>query len=214
MKHDQHGSRRDRVFNAETCRALRRVSRSRMAVFAFVVVLGFSAIWAMGSLLPTSALLGWLGVAYLVAVISAGLWALLPPREVRREVMRALVWHLARKFDREHALPAEYRPLSIDDDRDPESFAVPSLAFGRGPRDWALVIGVPAAVAVRLAIMPEVPLGVALGGCIIFGGVLLRVTRGGFFRSTYHPEDPPPDRRTPEAASPNPTTEIETVRDP
>lgn len=184
---------RDRVFNAETCRALRRGSRTPQAVFV-MTVLGAIALWAIGalfSLSPSPPLLNLLGIAYFVAVIGTALWAAMPTREARRVVKHTVVWSIARIFGHEHKLPPEYHPAADSEDHDPEPPAVPALAAGRAPLDWVVLIGFPAAVAFRLILVDGVALGVALGGCIVLGAILVRFTREGLMRPTYPPEDPP-----------------------
>jgi hypothetical protein len=68
---------------------------------------------------------------------------------------------------------------------------VPAPAAGRVPLDWVILIGFPAAVAFRLLVVDGVAVGVALGGCIVLSAFLFYLTREGFVRPTYPPEDPP-----------------------
>jgi hypothetical protein len=68
---------------------------------------------------------------------------------------------------------------------------VPALAAGRAPLDWVIAVGFPAAVALRIIVVDEVALGVALGGCLVLGAVLFHLSRGGLMRRTYPLEDPP-----------------------
>jgi hypothetical protein len=68
---------------------------------------------------------------------------------------------------------------------------VPAPVAGGVPLDWVILIGFSAAVALRLIVVNEVALGVALGGCIVLGAILVRFTRGGLMRSTYPPEARP-----------------------
>lgn len=182
-------SNHDRVFNAETCRALRRVSRSRMAVGVFTLaLLAPAAIVAISALFsPSPLLVQWLGIAYLGVVFGTSLWVTMPTREARREVKHAVVWFVAKIVGRDHKLPSEYQPEADGEDH-AEPPAVPALAAGRAPLDWGILIGFPAAVALRLIVVDGVALGVALGGCIVLGAILVRFTRGGFMRSTYPPE--------------------------
>lgn len=185
---------RDRVFNAETCRAIRRVSRTPQALFVAVVVGVPIVLVAIEPLVsPSPPLPRLLGIAYVVAVFATGFWAIMPTREVRREVKHALVWTLARLFRQDHKLPAEYQPVEDDEDHD-EPPAVPALALRRAPLDWAIVIGLPVMIAARVVTIQKVPLGVGLVGCIVLGAFLFHLSRGGLMRPTYPPEDPPHER--------------------
>jgi hypothetical protein len=187
---------RARVFNAETCRALRRVSRTPQAVFIMTLVLGAIALQAIGVLFsPSRLLLVWLVITYFVAVIVTGLWAAMPSREVRREVKHALVWSIARIFGRDHKLPSEYQPEVDAEDHDPNPPLRPELALGLSPEGCFCVFGGP--LALLYGVLSEFggvnPL-LSIGGCIAFSGVLFVLIKHSPMANTYPPEDPPHDR--------------------
>lgn len=71
---------------------------------------------------------------------------------------------------------------------------VPAPVAGRVPLDWVILIGFPAAVALRLIVVNEVALGVALGGCIVLGAILVRFTHRGFRRGPFLSEGAPHGR--------------------
>jgi hypothetical protein len=71
---------------------------------------------------------------------------------------------------------------------------VPALAAGRVPLDWVVLIGFPAAVALRLIVVNEVALGVALGGCIVLGAILVHFTHRGFRQRPFPLEGAPHGR--------------------
>jgi hypothetical protein len=197
--HDSHPESRrdyDLVFNAETVRALRRVTRTPQALFVVTLVgvpIVLMAIEPLVSLSPP--MLKLLGIVSFVAIFGTGLWAAMPTREVRREVKHAIVWFIARIFGRDHKLPSEYQPEEDDENHDPEPLAVPALVAGRAPLDWAIVIGFPALVAAHVVAIRKVPLGVGLVGCIVLSAFLFHRSRGGLMRPTFSPENPPHGRQ-------------------
>lgn len=178
---------RDRVFNAETVRALRRMSRTPQALFVAMLV-GFPIILvAIEPLISLSSPLPrLLVIAYSVAVVLTGFWAAMPTREVRREVKHALIWTFARIVGRDHKLPAEYQPAEDDHD---EPLAVPALALGRAPIDWFFIFSMPlvgfSIVTDTFEMSVSIPL---LGGCIALGAVMFWITP---LLNTYPPEDSP-----------------------
>lgn len=188
---------RDRVFNAETCRALRRVSRTSEAVFLVTLVLGAVAIWAFEALFsPSRLLLVWLLGAYWVAVIVTGLRAAIPSREVRHELKCEAVWVVAQTVGLEQRLPpeSEYRPSTDTDDHDPEPPARPALALGRSARDWFLSV-TPPLMALYVGMNEQ---GLSAGAILLLG-VLAAVGPAMFWTTresnTYPPEDPPHGRQ-------------------
>jgi hypothetical protein len=183
---------RDRVFNAETCRALRRKARSRESVTALMLALALVPLSVIGWLFPNPVLRMFLGIAYFVTVIIAGVWLAMPPREVRHELKREAVWTVAQTVGLEQKLPpeSEYRPSTDTDDHDPEPPARPALALGRSARDWFVSI-TPPVMALYVAMSEQ---GMSLGFVLLLGVVaaagpaMFWETRAS---NTYPPEGPP-----------------------
>lgn len=191
--HDAHPeSRRDRdlVFNAETCRVLRRKARSWESVTALVLALALIPLSVIGLVFPSPSVRKILGIAYFLAVVAAVLWFVLPPREVLDKLKREAIWIIAQKVGFEDRLPheSEYRPTDTDDD-EPEPFARPALALGRSAMDWFSIL-IPPLAALCFGITQDPPVGVVLL-LAAFGPLLFWETRQS---NTYPPEDPPHER--------------------
>lgn len=150
----------DLVFNAETCRALRRDLWEFTRVVAvcatfYLGMLGISVIRVVA--FPQSAVAeGIVAVISLMAVIAVMKWFnLLPTREELRK------------------LPGLIVALRNPED-DGQDSAVPALAAGRSGADWMIILGLPLVLLLRVIIVHDArPL--LLGGCIALGGVLFLI---------------------------------------
>lgn len=176
---------RDRVFNDETCRALRREGPlfgkclAVFGTFAIVFPLGYALpalAWSplsqgvlrlAGSTLTTVAVVG---VMWLVNAV--------PTREKIRETKHELSHDLLE-------LGEEIRHPKTSDDPPPR----PELAFGLPPEDCFMVFGVPAVgVVLAFTVLEVVTTVLLLGGSIALGGVLFVLAKRSD-TNTYPPEE-------------------------
>lgn len=162
---EQHAEyQRDIVFNAETCRALRREIRDfgRLAAVIVSAFTSLSVILAVdaSSLSPTVELVVMLVESCVAAgvVVTVMKWAdHWPDQEVRHE-LGLFIQNL-----RTEGLDA----LKGGEPCPP----VPELAAGRSGVDWSIIIGLPLAMAFRVIVSYNAnPL--LLGGCLAVGVVL------------------------------------------
>lgn len=192
-----HPSERDRVFNAETCRALRRAGNECWRVGAVigtfgVFLVGTVAVGAMAwSPLAAMAVTGAIALLGGGAMVYVLRWVdLVPARKTVDAAIREVPRVAIHTLDWEHKLPpdSEYRWPPVADDYDPP--AVPALAAGRAPSDWAFIVVLPLLVVYVVTLAErDVPHSVLLGGALALGVVVFWHTRDA--TKTYPPEDPP-----------------------
>lgn len=186
----------DRVFNEETCRAIRKIGyeTARMFVPAFTIVLFFVVAGLQG---VVSVLDPW--SESLVGVVLSALFAVTLIAELRwlgvsvnREAIREMWAETKQDFTR---LACEYAgdPKTIEaqvlEDTN-EPIAYPELAFGFAPIECA-VVGAPLGLlVVGIGAVEDTIL--FIGICLAFAGILFVTIKHSPVKvSTYPPEDPP-----------------------
>jgi hypothetical protein len=195
-------SEQDRVFNAETCRALRKegYEAARVLVPTFTVVLFFFVAALQG---VVSVLSPWrellvgvaLSVVFTVTLIAELRWFDVSlDRETIREAWTEMSRDLRREAREYAGDPEAIEARVLEDATDPN--ARPELAFGLPPEDCFIVFIVPVAGMVLAISVPSLPISVLiLGLTITFSGV--RIVHINTFGkpNTYSPENPPHDRQ-------------------
>lgn len=186
----------DRVFNDETCRALRRDGREvgRLAAVIVTFAVGFVVTFAVDTL-ASSTIIGFGLTAAMSFVTSAATVAvmrwvnLVPTREMLREAWDEMNRDL-RQQAREYAGdPMAIESRVLEDATDPN--ARPELAFGLPPEDCIIVFGLPTmGVLLAFSVSEAMTTLLFLGGSIALGGVLFAVAKRSD-PNTYPPEDPP-----------------------
>jgi hypothetical protein len=186
----------DRVFNDETCRALRKkgydAAQVIVPLFTVLVFCFAAALQGVVSILgPWMELLVGLGLSlvFTVTLIAELRWfGVSFYRETLREMKQDLMREARRFAGDSEAI--ESRALAENNEPD----ARPELAFGLSPEDCLLAFGMPVAGLFVASSMTNLTASVLLlGGSSILGAVLF-VDAKRSDMNTYPPENPPHDR--------------------
>ena len=85
MSYDQpSNARKDRVWNAETCRALRQYAHSRSGAAVGVLAVALVVLYGIEAAFPDSPFLKWVTLGYAIALIATAGWIIFrsgPPME-------------------------------------------------------------------------------------------------------------------------------------
>jgi heme exporter protein D len=180
----------DRIFNAETCRALRRGGRKvGRAIPVFVTyALGAVATFAVGAVSssPVASVgltLAMTGVTGATCVAVMWWVNLLPARETLREMKRDL-----RREAR--VIAGDSEAIEARKEENSGTTARPELAFGLSPESCFIVFGLPVMVLYP-AVTSQSPI-LWVAGSLALSGVLFVVVKHE--ETTYPPEDPPHGR--------------------
>lgn len=184
----------DHVFNAETCRALRRGGRKvgRATPVFVTFVLGFIATFAVDAI--SSSPVASFGLTLVMAGVTeattvAVMWwvNLMPTRETLREMK-----HDLRREARVIAGDPEAVASRKEENSGPT--ARPELAFGLSPVSCFVVFGLPVLLlCVALGESSGPPAILLIAGSLALSGVLFVVGKH-IQPTTYSPEDPPHGR--------------------